>query len=131
MINEQTLTAWEEAKSKLDHYKALELELRTELIKQGFGEEVGREGTQTVELTEGKVKAVFKVSRTLTEGKELDNAIKQIQKTEHGELIAKRLIKWKPELVVSEYRKLTKQQLVIINKVLTVKDSTPSLTFCE
>lgn len=45
-----------------------------------------------------------------------------------GQFIAERVVKWKPELSVSEYKKLTPEQRAIVDTVLTTSDASPEVT---
>ncbi len=54
-----------------------------------------------------------------------------------GSLLANRLIKWKPELVASEYEKLNPEfeldikAKALIDSILTIKPASPQLTLEE
>lgn len=48
-----------------------------------------------------------------------------------GPFVAERIIKWTPELSVSEYKKLTPAQKAIIDKVVTTTPGLPTLEIKE
>lgn len=123
---------WEEAAKNLATAKEVEASLRAEVLKTAFvfSNDELREGTENVELGQGyKLKAVFKTSRNFAGGQEaVEKALQKIEKTgAEGEFIAERLVKWKPDLSVSEYKKLPEKFKRIIDEVLTAKPATPSL----
>lgn len=123
---------WQEAVKNLASAKEAEAALRAEVLKLGFAfdPEALREGTENVELGQGyKLKAVFKINRSFVGGKEaVEKALQKIEKTgAEGEFIAERLVNWKPELSVSEYKKLPDKFRKIIDEVVTSKEATPAL----
>jgi len=123
---------WQEAVKNLAAAKEAEAALRNEVLSGAFDfdPEALREGTENVELGNGyKLKAVFKISRNLQGGNEaVEKALQKIEKTgAEGEFIAERLVKWKPELSVSEYKKLPDKFRKLIDEVLTSKEAMPSL----
>lgn len=123
---------WQEAVKTLAAAKEAEAALRKEVLSGAFNfdPEALREGTENVELGQGyKLKAVFKISRTLQGGQEaVEKALQKIEKTgSEGEFIAERLVKWKPELSVTEYKSLPDKFRKIIDEVVVSKESTPTL----
>lgn len=123
---------WQEAVKALAAAKEAESVLRCEVLKNAFAfnPEALREGTENIELGNGyKLKATFKISRGFVGGNEaLEKALQKIEKSgPEGEFIAERLIRWKPELSVSEYKKLPAKFENIINEVISSKEATPSV----
>lgn len=123
---------WQEATKALAAAKEAESALRAEVLKNAFAfnPEALREGTENFELGAGyKLKAVFKINRSFVGGQEaVEKALQKIEKTgPEGEFIAERLVKWKPELSVSEYKKLPEKFKKMIDEVVTSKEATPSL----
>jgi len=123
---------WQEAVKALAVAKEAEAALREEVLSGAFGfdRETLREGTENIELGQGyKLKAVFKTSRSFLGGQEaVEKALQKIEKSgAEGEFIAERLVKWKPELSVSEYKKLPEKFTKIIDEVINSKPATPSL----
>jgi len=126
------IIAWEAAVKALAAAKDAEAALRKEVLAEAFAfdPEALREGTENFELGNGyKLKAVFKISRNLNnENEAVDKVLSKIEKTgPEGAFIAERLVKWKPELSVSEYKKLPEKFKKLFDEVVTSKEAMPSL----
>ena len=126
------ILAWEESVKALAAAKDAEAALRKEVLAEAFAfdPEALREGTEDFELGNGyKLKAVFKISRNLNnENEAVDKVLSKIEKTgPEGAFIAERLVKWKPELSVSEYKKLPEKFKKLFDEVVTSKEAMPSL----
>ncbi len=124
---------WQEAVKALAVAKEAEAALRNEVIAANFAEHK-EEGTENVELGNGyKLKAVFKLSYTLDNKEEgVDKALTKLEKMgAEGQFVAERLVRWKPELSVSEYKKLDDKYKKVIDTVLTTKPGLPSLELVE
>lgn len=127
---------WQEAVKALAAAKDAEAALRKEVLSDcfAFDPDALREGTENVELGNGyKLKAVFKISRNLNnEGDAVDKVLSKIEKTgPEGQFVAERLVKWKPELSVSEYKKLPEKFRKMIDEIVTSKEATPSVELVE
>lgn len=141
------LYAWYESKKKLAALKASEHLIRMRVFKHFF--KSPKEGTNTVELEGGyELKAVQPIDRKIEE-KELKAlaALKVIDCLDQLKALNVRieeldpqaflvnavginltkLVVWKPELSISEYRKLTDVQAAIFDRVLIVKDGSPQM----
>lgn len=126
------IIAWEQAVKALGVAKDTEAALRKEVLGEvfAFDLETLREGTENFELGNGyKLKAVFKISRNLNNAEDaVDKVLTKIEKTgAEGAFIAERLVNWKPELSVSEYKKLPEKFKKMIDEVVTSKESMPAL----
>ena len=126
------ILAWEAAVKALAAAKDAEAALRKEVLAEAFAfdPEALREGTENFELGNGyKLKAVFKISRNLNnENEAVDKVLSKIEKTgPEGVFIAERLVKWKPELSVTEYKKLPEKFKKMFDEVVTSKEAIPSL----
>ena len=126
------ILAWEAAVKELAAAKDAEATLRKEVLAEAFAfdPEALREGTENFELGNGyKLKAVFKISRNLNnENEAVDKVLSKIEKTgPEGAFIAERLVKWKPELSVSEYKKLPEKFKKLFDEVVTSKEAMPAL----
>ena len=126
------ILAWEAAVKALAAAKDAEAALRKEVLAEAFAfdPEALREGTENFELGNGyKLKAVFKISRNLNnENDAVDKVLSKIEKAgAEGQFIAERLVKWKPELSVSEYKKLPEKFKKLFDEVVTSKEAMPSL----
>lgn len=127
------LTAWKEAAATLATAKARESELRAQVLEV-FSEEAapGHSGTENVEVGWGyTLKIIHKLNYKLDSADDyakVEKALDAIEKTqEGGNVIAERLVKWKGELSISEYKKLDSRQKALIDAVLTITDATPSI----
>ncbi|UYE92021.1 hypothetical protein KJBENDCP_00051 [Klebsiella phage vB_KmiS-Kmi2C] len=122
------LTKWQEAKNALDAAKAIEADLRREVMETlyNFDENELREGTENIELGNGYIaKAVFKTSYKLTN--DVDAMLDKLETTsEEGKFIADRLVKFKPELSVTEYKNLPANLRSIVNMAVVTKPAIPS-----
>ena len=126
------ILAWEQAVKALAAAKDTEAALRKEVLAEAFAfdPEALREGTENFELGNGyKLKAFFKISRNLNnENEAVDKVLSKIEKTgPEGAFIAERLVKWKPELSVTEYKKLPEKFKKLFDEVVTSKEATPAL----
>ena len=126
------ILAWEAAVKALAAAKDAEAALRKEVLAEAFAfdPEALREGTENFELGNGyKLKAVFKISRNLNnENEAVDKVLSKIEKTgPEGVFIAERLVKWKPELSITEYKKLPEKFKKLFDEVVTSKEAIPSL----
>ena len=126
------ILAWEAAVKALAAAKDAEAALRKEVLVEAFAfdQEALREGTENFELGNGyKLKAVFKISRNLNnENEAVDKVLSKIEKTgPEGVFIAERLVKWKPELSLTEYKKLPEKFKKLFDEVVTSKEAMPAL----
>lgn len=128
MNRDQLILEWDKAKKELNRLKELEMNLRNQIIATDFANHKA-EGTENVDLGGGyKLKAVFKTTYSFTDKELVDAALTKIEKLgAEGEYIAERLVKFKPELSVSEYKKLDTAYKAIIDEILVTKPATPSL----
>lgn len=122
------IMAWKQAETELAAIKSKELALRNEIVALCF--EPGREGTQNLDLGMGyKLKAVIKNNYNLAnrEG-QTDAAIAAMEKSgQEGKFIAERLVRWKPDLSISEWRNLPEKFRKLFQNALTISPATPSL----
>lgn len=134
-----SLQAWQAAKETLDIAKARELELRNKAVGlMADPEKVGK--VDNVDLGNGyKAKLKIPVNYGFvkdSDGKldksRLDKALSKIEKDGGaGELIAERLVKWTPDLSITEYKILSPKHAAIINEVLVTSKGTPTLEIVE
>lgn len=122
------LDAWKQAKEQLDFWKKLEGQYREDLVTALFKD--APIGTNNHELPTGETLSCVKKLNY-----KLDPDTTPIaQQSIYGIIgpdLARRLVKWKPELSLSEYKKLPDNARAIIDKVLTITPATPSLELKE
>lgn len=129
------LSKWYLLKKQLAEVKTAESLMRSRIAKFFFP--TPDEGTNTHPLKDGtgaNLKMVHTIDRKVDEG-ELEALREAMSKAEddpkdnlHGlELDFTKLIVWKPELKLSEYRKLSEAQRAVFDRVLVVKPGMPQL----
>lgn len=113
----ETLKEWQTAKAEVDFWKRREAELRQAVISQFSGwTDPLSEGTETVPLSAG---LTLKIGHGVDY--KLEGDIKAAQEkiaSFDGDIIADRLISWKPQLVLSEYRKATPRAIRVLEKFI-------------
>lgn len=135
------LNKWLAAQQALAAAKDAEAALRKQVVADIIQAKPGEKGTRNYELNAGyKLKAVLKLNYKLNND-EVDATLDRIEEIgEEGKFIAERLVKFKPELSISEYNtlaeraqlndasgKVAKKIIAELNKILTIEDATPSL----
>ena len=130
MSRDELLLRWAELKTELEKAKTLEMELRKYIVKREFSSVI--EGINNIELGNGyKLKATLKYNYVIDNNK-IDSALDELAKINNeGSFIAERIVKWKADLVLKEYRELEPQYKKIIDEVLTIKDAAPTLEIVE
>lgn len=136
------LNQWLSAQQALAKAKDDEMKLRKQIVADIIQAKPGEKGTRNFELNAGyKLKAVLKLNYKLDKDG-IDPALDRIEAMgEEGKFIAERLVKWQPDLSVSEYNtlaerakggdKIAKSIMAELNKVLTIEDASPSLELVE
>ena len=136
---DELLLAWQAASAALENAKVAETQARAEVVKLMFDGKPATEGTNNFDLGNGyMLKIVGKVNYNLSESAKPKNpamkpwatrmALNEIEKLgNEGKFIAERLVKWSPELSLTEYRALAPQYKAIIDTALTTSDGMPSV----
>ena len=128
-VTQADINKWYELQAQLKSIKASEMLLRTKIYKGLFKDPV--EGTNTIPLAEGWVMKAERVIR-----RDIDVAALTINsanpelgpsRLELAGINVASLVKWKPELVLKNYRELTDEQKLIFNDCLVIKDGSPAL----
>jgi len=128
-VTQADINKWYELQAQLKSIKASEMLLRTKIYKGLFKDPV--EGTNTIPLAEGWV---MKARRVIQ--RDIDVAALTINsanpelgpsRLELAGINVASLVKWKPELVLKNYRELTDEQKLIFNDCLVIKDGSPAL----
>lgn len=127
--NLNTLTEhWDQIKKKLDALKTEEALYRTAVFELRI--EAPTEGVNRVALANGyHLKADYKFNYNLkNKAGETEAALERIAKIgNEGTFIADRLVRWKPELSITEYRLLSPEMKKEIDAVLTITPGLPAL----
>ena len=133
---DRLLLAWEESKKALEVAKEKEMEQRKAVVAFAFDPNK-ESGTERIELGNGyQAKAVKKVNYGFIKTEDgklnkaaIDKALAKIEKVGGavGELIAERLVKWTPDLSLTEYKQLDEKFKKIIDEVIVTSESAPTL----
>lgn len=125
------LSKWSAAKAAVASATTIENELRAQVIAT-FSTETDemKSGVENVDLGFDKweLKITHKLNYKLGEIDAVKEALARIATSmEGGNIIADRLVKWKPEVAVSEYNLLNGGQRAIIDRVLTITPATKAI----
>lgn len=120
---QETFLAWQQLAQQLEALKARELELRLQVAEFYFPE-ADDEGSTSMDLGEGwKLTLVKRVNRSMANSKgETDAIVKQLPPE-----VAEKVVGWKPELKLREYRKLAPEYRAVLDSVVTTRPGTPAL----
>lgn len=121
-VDEKELADWYELKEQLDTLRAKEMLMRKSIFSRLFPKPV--EGTNKVDLADGFVlKATHKIDRKVDEA-----ALANLKEEFFAEKIPiDNLVRWKPDLSVSAYRKLNPVQVNLFDRALIIKEGSPTL----
>lgn len=132
---DRLLLSWEESKKALEVAKEKEMEQRKAVVAFAFDPNK-ESGTERIDLGNGyQAKAVKKVNYGFVKTEDgklnkaaIDKALSKIEKTgPAGELIAERLVKWTPDLSLTEYKLLPEKLKGIIDEVIVTSEGAPTL----
>lgn len=141
------ITNWLKQKELAEAYIEAERNLRQEIVSKLFPNP--RKGTNRYELPQDyALKLVNSLSYTLGDKDKVDDTGKKISIREQveklqdqidliSEVYGDRLIRWKPEIVASEYEKLSDNNVIeskikaLIDELLTIKPAMPQLSLEE
>jgi hypothetical protein len=126
-IPENTLTMedlalWSKMQEDLRAMRAAESLLRMKIFKAAFPAPV--EGTNKYNLAQGWVlKAVYGLDR------KVDVALLKAMASElrEGHIAVDEVVRYKPEVAITEYKKMTDEQRQLFDRVLTIKPGSPQM----
>ncbi len=129
--SQQVFDDWLKAKAELAKWKAEEQALREQVVALKSDKPTMFAGTENIEVPGGKLKIVHKLNyKIVADGDKLDGALDKIEKSvEGGNVIADRLVTYKPELSVREYKLLNATQQKIIDECIEIKPASKEVTF--
>lgn len=118
------VSRWERAKATLDAAKKLESALREEIVAAHFQQ--NSTGTHHFDTPDGRdlvcvKKLNYKLDKDMTADAQTQIAVLI------GVELATRLVSWKPDLSLTEYKKLPDAAREIIDRALTITPATPTL----
>lgn len=129
-VTNEELAKWFEMKEELNKLKSAEAMLRSRIAKHFFP--APDEGTNTHKIEDGTgaaLKMVHSINRKVDEG-ELE-ALKEAM-FEKGsnlpQLDITKLIVWKPEVSIKEYRKLSDEDRNVFDRALVISPGMPQLS---
>jgi hypothetical protein len=127
-LRDDAILQWTRAAAELATAKKEENSLRLFVVKTCFPTHK-EAGTENFELGKGyKLKAVFKVNFKFPDIAKLNAALDTFEsKGEAGKLLADRVVKWTPELSLTEYKQLPAEYLEILTPCIETSPGTPSL----
>lgn len=122
--SDDLVSRWERAKVALDTAKKLESELREEVVAAFF--RVNSTGTHHFDTSDGRdlvcvKKLNYKLDKDTTAAAQSEIAALI------GAELAGHLVNWKPDLSLTEYKKLPDAAREIIDRALTISPATPTL----
>lgn len=132
---DQVMLEWQKSKAELDACKEREAALRRAVFEVKFPTK--KEGTQRIELGNGyHLKAVYPMTYNCgTKPDDLakvTNGLNELAALgEEAKFIAQRVVKWMPEVSISEYRQLKPEYKMIVDKFVTIKPGSPQLEIEE
>lgn len=126
---------------ELARLKLVESLLRAEVVNRYFGSDI-KEGMNNYDLGRGyTLKVTHGFNYNLSESEKPKNggvvkatslALARIKTLgNEGAFIAERLVKWTPELSITEYRKLGDEYKKIIDTALTISAASPKVEVAE
>lgn len=130
------LARWQEAKINADKWAAYERQLRDYIALHAFGHNVEEnkllpDGTHRVDLGNGRsLKLVAKTNYTLDREATQHSAI-VIRQMPDGPALLNKLIRYKPELIVSEYHHAVPDVKRLLVPAITTKPAAPELKIEE
>lgn len=141
MNEDQLLMLWQQKKQAIENAKNEEMELRKYIVKREFPK--ANEGMNTKELGAGyQLKAAIKYNYNLADNDTVEATLERLSNLGNaGSAIADRLVSWKPNFLLTEYRQLCEDKekgskfavdaLNIISEMLTITEAAPTLEIKE
>ena len=124
MTTNDLLMNWQKATTDLLLAKEHEMNMRKHIVGRLFPN--AKEGTNNFNLGNGyKLTAVVKFNYKFESNDKVQEMIMEFERIDSD--VSARLVKWKPEPSITEYRKLTGMSKAIADKAIIITDATPSL----
>lgn len=141
LSNDELLLTWQKAKDAIEAAKAAEMEIRKYIVKREFPQ--AREGMNNKDLGNGyQLKAGVKFNYNLADNDTVESTLDKLTAMgAAGSAIAERLVSWKPNFLLTEYRQLQEEKekgsqfaitaLSVISEMLTITEGAPTLEIKE
>ena len=124
MTTNDLLMNWQKATTDLLLAKEYEMNMRKHIVGRLFPN--AKEGTNNFDLGNGyKLTAVVKFNYKFESNDKIQEMITKFERINSD--VYARLVKYKPEPSITEYRKLTGQHKAIADAAIIITDATPSL----
>jgi hypothetical protein len=118
---------WAEAARELADVKVREIGLRLQVVAACFADDLER-GTQRQDLGQGYGLKAEVPDNVKIDGVKVLEGLKQLRaEGDAGELLADRLVKFKPELRIGEWFKLSDERRAYFADSITITTGTPAL----
>lgn len=137
MSEDQLLMLWQQKKDAIETAKSEEMDLRKYIVSRAFP--VKQEGMNNRDLGNGyTLKAGIKYNYNLADNDTVEATLDKLSKLGNaGSAISDRLVSWKPNFLLGEYRQLQEDKtkgskfaddaLNVINEMLTIVEAAPTL----
>lgn len=124
----EKMAEWRRKKVLYEQAKADEMRLRLELVEFAGNPEIVA-GSERLPMDDGGSLKITKVINYSFVGDDpLREALQRMRDVgPMGEFLAERVVRWKPELCVGEYKKLPQDYKIILQPVVMESRGTPSL----
>jgi len=123
---DKLVSDWQHADTLLKASKAAEYQLRLEIARDLFDGRV-ESGTENLDLGSGYILKCTKKLNYSLDAKKVQSVLDKLSSS----ILAARLVTWKPDLRISEYKQLPDDDRVKVDTVLTIKQGTPSVLLIE
>ena len=122
VVTQEDMNLWFQLQEQLTKLKDQEMALRKKIFAGKFPDP--QEGTNTLALSDGYVlKGQYKIDRMVDEA--VLTTLNSVFK-EH-KIDVKKLVIYKPELSIREYRLLTEEQMKLFDQALLIKPGSPAM----
>lgn len=125
-LTQAELDEWYKLRNRLAKIKSEEALLRGKVFRCMFPNPV--EGTNHVALSEGfELKAVYPIARKVQE----DLLSARVGELRAAGIKLDDVVVYKPEVAITEYRKLTDDQMKLFDSILEIKPGSPQLSIVQ
>lgn len=126
-VNAEMLNRWYTVNEQLTKLKKEELSLRRELFAAAFSDPKEGSKENKLPLADGFIlQGDYKINRTVDPA-----VVSTLAKMPNVAPLVERLINYKPTLILSEWRKLSDEDRILVADMVTEKPGTPALKVVE
>lgn len=143
MNEDQLLMEWDKIKKSIEVAKAQEMNMRKYIVNRAFPNKHEGMNTKSLGNDSGyELKAAVKYNYNLADNDTVENCLAKVASLgNQGPFIADRLVSWKPNFLLTEYRELVdakakgekfaEEVLKAIEPMLTITEGAPTLDIKE